>query len=84
MKIEMKWKNKLTNWNVTQDHLSPKNNTDPLSDKINWHEHWHCSSGNDVFQTLNSMGIISKYCRHLGMSVNIAVGESHNETSAVG
>ena len=26
-----------------------------------WHECRQCNSGNDVFQTLNSMGIISKY-----------------------
>ena len=49
-----------------------------------WHECQHCSSGNDAYQTLNSMGILSKYCRNIGMSVNIAVGESQNETSAVG
>ena len=34
----------------------------------NWHEHGHCSSEYDLF----------------GMSVNIAVGASHNETSTVG
>ena len=36
-----------------------------------------------VAMTYFSIGIMSKYCRNIGMNINIAVGERHNEASAV-